>query len=423
MNHGPTGMRLYFSLLTILLTGLFLRPSLCLGANETAISDPEHRVMLNGYVEKAKQLEDKNLNRFSMEVLYQYDKVYDSLYTAEKRDTLSRIARQFDSDNKSKSILSDTLDIQVTRFSAEKEELRQKYFGLLRKSVIALVLWLVVVTVILYLRTKAMKKYKLLQAGSEASLATYQSLSDNGQSLLNLSATLEPVASEVAHTHQSLIAYQEDVRQKAKSGEWTAEQAKDLQGKLTEVVSLYEKQDGILHALKGQSQPESETRIETDVNNLCRHYLELAVCGMIPSDSTIKVTTDFEKRLPRIKVFPRAIGHLLMNLLANSIQSLQEKSLAGDKTYKPTLAVSTRVLPRFIQIRIKDNGTGIHDAELQKVLDYFYSLHPPEKGAGLGLAEANRIMKEVHQGEISIESDNERGTDVYLKFFTGNEKV
>jgi|GEM_PF-1278116 len=423
MNHGSTGMKVYFSLLTILLSGLLLSPSLCMGGNQTAISSPEHREMLNGYVEKAKQLEGKNLNRFSMEVLYQYDKVYDSLYTAEKRDTLSTIAKQFDSDNRSKSILSDSLDIQVTRFSAEKEELRQKYFGLLRKSVIALVLWLVVVTVILFLRSKAMKKYKLLQAGSEASLATYQSLSDNGQSLLNLNATLAPVSSEITDTHQSLVNYQEEIKQKVKSGEWTAEQSKELQVKLTEVVSLSEKQDGILHALNGQSQPESETRTETDINSLCRHYLELAVNGMTSGETTIKVTTDFEKRLPRIKVFPRAIGHLLMNLLANSIQSLQEKLLAGDKTYKPTLAVSTRVLPRFIQIRIKDNGTGIHDQELQKVLDYFYSLHPPDKGAGLGLAEANRIMKEVHQGEISIESDNERGTDVYLKFFTGNEKA
>lgn len=401
----------------------FLSPLLSMGISETALSDPRHKDLLNGYVNRAKDLEAKNLNRFSMEVLYQYDKIYDSLYAAEKKDTLARIATRFDSDNRVKLALSDSLDILVKKQSAEKEELRVKYFGLLRKAIVALVVWLIIVTAILYFRTKAMRKYKSLQAGSEASMSTYQALKTNGESLLQLENQVATDVRVIAETSRALSAIQEEIKQKVKAGEWTAEQAKAIQVKINEVAVLCEKQNGILQSLNAQGRPETEIKEVTDMNALCMHYLELASSGVNPEVMNIKVSTDFEKRLPQIKVFPRAIGHLLMNLLANSIQSMQEKTLAGDKNYKPALAVSTRVLPRFLQIRIKDNGTGIPDAELENVLGSFYSLHAPEKGAGLGLAEAQRIMKEIHQGEISIESDKERGTDVYLKFFTGNEKA
>ena len=102
---------------------------------------------------------------------------------------------------------------------------------------------------------------------------------------------------------------------------------------------------------------------------------------------------------------------------------MKARAVTGGKTYKPALAVSTRVLPRFIQVRVKDNGTGIADEELAKIFEYFYSLNPPASGAGIGLSEAQRIMKEMHNGELAMESDPERGTDVYLKFFTVNEKA
>jgi len=401
----------------------FLSPLLSMGISENALADPRHKEQLNGYINRAKDLEAKNLNRFSMEVLYQYDKIYDSLYAAEKKDTLARIASRFESDNREKLALSDSLDAGVKKQSAEKEELRVKYFGLLQKAIVALVVWLIIVTAILYFRTKAMRKYKSLQAGSEASRSTYQALQANGESLIQLESQVATDARVIAETSRALSAIQEEIKQKVKNGEWTAEQAKAIQGKLNEVGVLCEKQNGILQALHAQSHADSETREVTDMNALCMHYLDLAASGVNPETMSMKVSTDFEKRLPQIKVFPRAIGHLLMNLLSNSIQSMQEKTLAGDKNYKPALAVSTRVLPRFLQIRIKDNGTGIPDAELENVLESFYSLHAPEKGAGLGLAEAQRIMNEIHQGEISIESDKERGTDVYLKFFTGNEKA
>jgi two-component system NtrC family sensor kinase len=80
------------------------------------------------------------------------------------------------------------------------------------------------------------------------------------------------------------------------------------------------------------------------------------------------------------------------------------------------------VLPRFVQIRIKDNGTGIPEANLATVYEAFSSLNRPEEGAGLGLTAARRIMEELHQGELLIESEPGRGTDVYLKFYLHHDK-
>ena len=98
-------MSYFFSVLKYFLSGLCLLPLFCIAVNETAISDSRHKDEINNYLQSVKKLEEKNLNRFSLEVLYQYSKAYDSLFAAETSDTLVGISLQFERDNKSKIVL------------------------------------------------------------------------------------------------------------------------------------------------------------------------------------------------------------------------------------------------------------------------------------------------------------------------------
>ena len=107
-----------------------------------------------------------------------------------------------------------------------------------------------------------------------------------------------------------------------------------------------------------------------------------------------------------------------MNVLNNAFKSVYEKHGKGVKGFKPKVTISTRVLPRFLQIRIKDNGNGMNDEVISKIYEPFYTVKEGGKEAGLGMHFANRIITEMHKGEIKIESHVGEGTDVYLKFFT-----
>src|SRR5262245_41114513 len=160
-------MNRIFSLSAIFLAGLCLW---CMRVHGTeGIAEPTHRQALEAARDQAKKLEEKNLNRFALEALYRYNTLYDSLYQAEKKDTLGRIAAELETESAARRHLADSLATQVDKASRHKEDLRMKYMRLLRKAVIALVLWLGIVAVVLVLRTRAMRRNRVLLAASEES--------------------------------------------------------------------------------------------------------------------------------------------------------------------------------------------------------------------------------------------------------------
>ena len=387
------------------------------------ISNDNHISQLQTIRQRSVNLQNKNLNRFAMEALYEYDKVYDSLAALERKDTLLKINQVYAKANSSKQVLSSSLDAKLKLLTAKKDTLRHKYFGLLKKSLAALIIWLTIVVVILYFRTRTMRKFKILEAESSVALTSYQTLSRNGESLLGISQKLEPANNRIADTLSSLNTFNNSLREQLKSGQLNPDPYKAFQLKIAEILGLINNQHNIIQALEIQQGTEEDEKIETDINTLCLNYLDLAHYGLTDDSFKCKVSTDLEKRLPKIKVHPKALGTLLGNILLNAFQAVKEKSNMKEKGYQPSIVVSTRILPRFLQIRIKDNGIGIPDSEIESIFTPFNTMNDSDKGAGLGLSEANRIMKELHKGEIIIESDISKGTDVYLKFYTVNGKI
>ncbi|MBP6403793.1 MAG: ATP-binding protein, partial [Bacteroidia bacterium] len=161
-----------------------------------------------------------------------------------------------------------------------------------------------------------------------------------------------------------------------------------------------------------------EEKIATNMNQLCEQFLELSQRGHQPTDGSfaILVTKDLEKNLPSIKVIPEAVGSLLLNVMNNAFQAVIEKQAKGIKGYQPKVTVSTRILPRFLQIRVKDNGDGMNDLTLNQAPQEYFSLKPLEQGVGLGLSDSQNIMA-LHKGELKLESETGNGSDVYLKFY------
>ena len=67
-----------------------------------------------------------------------------------------------------------------------------------------------------------------------------------------------------------------------------------------------------------------------------------------------------------------------------------------------------------LNISVRDNGTGISKKVLPFIFDPFYTTKTNNRGTGLGLAVAKNVIQE-HNGEISIESKNGKGTTVLIK--------
>jgi signal transduction histidine kinase len=65
-------------------------------------------------------------------------------------------------------------------------------------------------------------------------------------------------------------------------------------------------------------------------------------------------------------------------------------------------------------IRIKDNGTGIREENINRIFDPFFTTKSPDKGTGLGLTISYNIIKSLN-GEMWVESSPGDGATFYIK--------
>jgi two-component system, NtrC family, sensor kinase len=88
-------------------------------------------------------------------------------------------------------------------------------------------------------------------------------------------------------------------------------------------------------------------------------------------------------------------------------------ALSGLKSLTHRLAIRTRCRKTEIEIKVRDNGTGIAPDILPHIFEPFMTTKEHGHGTGLGLAIARGIM-ERHMGSIEVESELGQGTTFIL---------
>jgi signal transduction histidine kinase len=72
--------------------------------------------------------------------------------------------------------------------------------------------------------------------------------------------------------------------------------------------------------------------------------------------------------------------------------------------YEPTLAAATRDLGDRVEIRIRDNGSGIPPEVKEKMFNPFFTTKSPGEGTGLGLSLSHDIVTKQHAGSIEVDT-------------------
>jgi signal transduction histidine kinase len=66
--------------------------------------------------------------------------------------------------------------------------------------------------------------------------------------------------------------------------------------------------------------------------------------------------------------------------------------------------VTTRDLGEAVEIRVRDNGTGIAHEFRDKLFQPFFTTKPTGEGTGLGLSISYDIITQQHGGTIEVDS-------------------
>ena len=95
------------------------------------------------------------------------------------------------------------------------------------------------------------------------------------------------------------------------------------------------------------------------------------------------------------------INRAIQNVIVNAVQATIEK--------KGTVLVTCAQKDFYVDLRVEDNGAGIHPAQLNRIFDPYFTTKQAKSGTGLGLYITKKVVED-HNGSIKVESTSGVGT-------------
>jgi two-component system NtrC family sensor kinase len=181
-----------------------------------------------------------------------------------------------------------------------------------------------------------------------------------------------------------------------------------LKDNLEKVVQHGKRADSIVKNMLLHSREGSGDHRPADINALLDESLNLAYHGARAEKREFNVTLqrDFDEMAGTIEVFPQEITRVLLNLISNGFYAVtKRKTENGGTGFDPVLRATTRNLGDTVEIRIRDNGTGIPAEVKEKMFNPFFTTKPAGEGTGLGLSMSHDIIVKQHGGTIDVETE------------------
>ena len=186
-----------------------------------------------------------------------------------------------------------------------------------------------------------------------------------------------------------------------------SEIADTLQSNLDKVVQHGKRADAIVKNMLLHSRQGSGEHRPVDINALVDESLNLAYHGARAEKQgfTITLERSFDPAAGEVDLFPQEITRALLNLISNGFYAAtKRKAEANGGDYEPTLAAATKSLGDSVEIRIRDNGTGIPHEVKEKLFSPFFTTKPAGEGTGLGLSISHDIIVKQHGGSIEVDT-------------------
>jgi signal transduction histidine kinase len=135
--------------------------------------------------------------------------------------------------------------------------------------------------------------------------------------------------------------------------------------------------------------------------------LNLAYHGARAERPAFNVTLEraFDPAAGMADIYPQEITRVLLNLISNGFYAAAKRKGDAAGGFEPTLSATTRSLGDKVEIRIRDNGTGIPPEVKEKLFNPFFTTKPAGEGTGLGLSMSHDIVVKQHGGTIDVKTE------------------
>jgi GAF domain-containing protein len=186
-----------------------------------------------------------------------------------------------------------------------------------------------------------------------------------------------------------------------------------LKDNLAKVVQHGKRADSIVKNMLLHSREGSGEHRPADINALVDESLNLAYHGARAEKPQFNVTLqrNFDPEAGMVDVFPQEITRVFLNLLSNGFYAVTKRKAVNGAGFEPTVSAMTKGRIDGVEIRIRDNGTGIPPDVKEKMFNPFFTTKPAGEGTGLGLSMSYDIIVKQHGGTIDVETVPEEFTE------------
>ncbi|ESZ19638.1 MULTISPECIES: GAF domain-containing protein [unclassified Mesorhizobium] len=179
-----------------------------------------------------------------------------------------------------------------------------------------------------------------------------------------------------------------------------------LKGDLEKIVQHGRRADSIVKNMLLHSRQGSGEHRPTSINAIVEESLNLAYHGARAErrDFNITVEKSLDPDAGDVDLYPQEITRVLLNLISNSFHATTHRGQGDGNAYSPVLCASTKSLGDKVEIRLRDNGTGIPPEVVEKMFNPFFTTKPAGEGTGLGLSLSHDIIVKQHAGTLEVDT-------------------
>jgi two-component system, NtrC family, sensor kinase len=180
-----------------------------------------------------------------------------------------------------------------------------------------------------------------------------------------------------------------------------------LKSNLAKVVQHGKRADSIVRNMLLHSREGSGEHRPSDINAILEESLNLAYHGARVERPGFNVTIErgFDPAAGMVDIYPQEMTRVFLNLISNGFYATAKRKESASDAFEPTLRAATRTLGDRVEVRIRDNGTGIPSEVKEKMFNPFFTTKPAGEGTGLGLSMSHDIVVNQHGGTIDVNTE------------------
>lgn len=187
----------------------------------------------------------------------------------------------------------------------------------------------------------------------------------------------------------------------------------ETKGYVDMLATAVDKFRGVIIEMAAIGKMESEMFIleNIDLNEIIGEILDSIQWRIESERADIKIALDVKD----ILFSKKNCRSMIYNLINNALK------FKSPLRY-PEIFITTKDLPEYILLSVKDNGIGISKGKIKSIFKMYEQLHAGSEGQGLGLFLINKII-DASGGKVEVESELNVGTEFRLYIKKENEAV